>query len=68
MTHAVDHQLTYIRTLDETVKRSTVDIADLAETLRDSVRKFSLHLNRVDADLLDTQAALEKQAKYSAAI
>jgi len=68
MTHAVDHQLTYIRTLDETVKRSTVDIADLAETLRDSVRKFSLHLNRVDADLLDMQAALEKQAKYSAAI
>jgi len=68
MTHVVDHQLTYIRKLDETIKQSTVDIADLAETLRDSIRNFSLHLNRVDADLLDTQAALKKQAKYSAAI
>ena len=45
-----------------------MDIADLAEMLRDSVRNFSLHLNRVEADLIDTQAALEKQAKYSAAI
>jgi len=33
-----------------------------------TIRNFSLHLNRVDADLLDAQAALEKQAKYSAAI
>ena len=68
MTHAVNHQLTYIRTLDETVKQSTVDIADLAETLRDSICNFSLQLNRVEADLLDTQAAIEKQTKYSAAI
>ena len=68
MTHAIGHQLTYIHTLDETIKQSTVDIADLAETLRDSVRNFSLHFNSVEADLIDTQAALEKQAKYSAAI
>ena len=26
MTHAVDHQLTYIGTLDETIKQSTVDV------------------------------------------
>ena len=45
-----------------------MDIADLAGTLLDSVRNLSLHLNRVEADLIDTQAALEKQAKYSAAI
>ena len=45
-----------------------MDIADLTQTLRDSIRNFSLQLNRVEADLLDTQAALEKQAKYSAAI
>jgi len=68
MTHAIDHQLTYIRTLDETIRQSTLDIAGLAEKLRDSIRNYSLHFNRVDADLLDTQAALKKQAKYSAAI
>jgi type II secretory pathway component PulM len=68
MTHEVDHQLTYIQTLDEAMKQNTVDIADLTETLCDSVRNFSLQLNRVEADLLDTQAALERQAKFSATI
>jgi len=68
MTHAVHHQLTYIQTLDETIKQSTVDIAELTETLRSSIRNFSLQLNRVEASLLDTQVALEKQAKYSTAI
>jgi len=29
---------------------------------------FSLQFKRVEADLLDTQAALKKQARYSAAI
>jgi len=42
MTHAVDHQLTYIQTLDETIRQSTVDIAELTETLRSSIRNFSL--------------------------
>lgn len=68
MTHAIDHQLTYIKTLDENLKQSTVDIAELTGILRDSIRNFSLGLNRVEADLLDTQAAIVKQAKYSAAI
>jgi hypothetical protein len=68
MTDAVVHQLTYIRALDETIKQTTLDIADLTEALRDSIRNFSLKLNRIEADLLDAQAALEKQARYSAAI
>ena len=68
MTHAVDHQLTYIRTLDEVARQNAMAIADLTMTLRDSIQNFSLHLNRVEADLLDTQVALEKQARYSAAI
>jgi len=68
MTHAVEHQFTYIRTLDESIKQSTLDIVNLTEVIRDSLRNFSLRLNRVEADLLDTQAALEKQAKYRAGI
>jgi len=62
MAHAVDHQLTYIWTLDENIKQNTVDIASVTEVLHDTVRNFSLCLNRVEADLLDTQAGLEKQA------
>jgi len=65
MTHAVDHQLTYIQTLDVVTKQNAKDIADLTETLRDSIRNFSLQLNRVEADLLEI---FKKQAKYSAAI
>ena len=53
MTHAVDHQLTYIRVLDECTRRNAMDITLLTETLRDSLPKFSLQLNRVEADLLD---------------
>ena len=67
MTHAVDHQLTYIRVLDESTRRNAMDITILTETLRDSFYNFSLQLNRDEADLLDTQAALVKQARYSAA-
>ena len=36
--------------------------------MRDPIRNFSLQLNRDEADLLDTQAAIGKQARYSAAI
>ena len=68
MTHAVDHQLRYIQTLYEVTKQNAIDIADLTKILRDSIRSFSLQLNRVEADLLDTQKALKKQARYSAAI
>jgi hypothetical protein len=45
-----------------------MDIADLTKVLRDSIWNLSLNLNKVEADLLDTQAPLEKQARYSAAI
>ena len=36
--------------------------------MRDSIRNISLKLNRVEADLLDTQEAISKQVKFSAAI
>ena len=68
MTHAVDHQLTYIRVLDERTRRNAMDITILTETLRDLLYNFSLQLNGVEADLLDTQTVLVKQARYSAAI
>jgi hypothetical protein len=68
MMHAVEHQMTYIRVLDETVKQNTGDIMELTEVLRDSISNLSLGLNRVEADLLDTQRALEKQVRYSTAI
>jgi hypothetical protein len=68
MMHAVDHQMTYIRVLYETIKQNTMDITELTEVLRDSTSNLSLGLNRVEADLLDTQRALEKQVRYSAAI
>jgi hypothetical protein len=54
--------------LDELTKHNARDIADLTGTLRDSISNFSHQLNRVEADLLNTQAALEKQASFSAAI
>ena len=50
MMHAVDHQLTYIRVLDEGTKQNTKDITVLAETLRDSLYTYSLKLGRVEAD------------------
>jgi len=45
-----------------------MDTVELARALSNSIRNFSLQLIRVEADLLDTQAAIEKQARYSAAI
>jgi hypothetical protein len=68
MLHAAEHQLTYIRTLDEATRQNRKDIVNLARTLRDSIRNYSLSLVRVEVDLLDTQAALKKQIRYSAAI
>jgi hypothetical protein len=66
--HAANYQLTYIRTLDEDTGQNVKDIANLTGTLHDSIRNSSLHLNSIEADLLGTQAALEKQVRYSAAI
>jgi hypothetical protein len=66
--HSADHQLTYLRTLDEGTKQTVKDTTDSARTLWDSIRNFSLQLNRVEADLLDTQATIEKQISYSTAI
>jgi hypothetical protein len=68
MVHATDHQLTYIRTLDEMTKQNMMDTVELARTLRETIHNFSLQFNRVKVDLLDTQAAIKKQARYSAAI
>ena len=42
VTHAVEHQLTYIQTLDAIARQNAQDIAELAGALRDSIRNFSL--------------------------
>jgi hypothetical protein len=68
MTHAVDHQLTYIRTLDEVTKQNAQDIANLTGTLRDVLKTYSVDLNRVEADLYDTQNVLIRQVRFTAAI
>jgi hypothetical protein len=49
-------------------KQDVKNTAELTRALRDSIRNISLQLNRVEADLLDTQVAMEKQMRYSAAI
>jgi len=68
MVHAADHQITYFRTLDEVTEQNVKDTTDLARTFQDSIRNFLLQLHIVEADLLDRQAAIEKQISYSAAI
>jgi hypothetical protein len=68
MVHAEDQQLTYLRTLDEMVKQNTKDTIDLPRVLRDSIKNFTLQLHEDEADLLDSQAAIHKQVRYSAAI
>jgi len=45
--HAVDNQLTYIRTLDDTTRQNAEDIAKLAKTLRSSMEGLSTQYNRV---------------------
>jgi hypothetical protein len=66
--HAAEQQFTYIRTLDEMTKQNVRNTFELTRALRDSIKNISLQLNRVEADLLDTQVAMEKQMRYSAAI
>jgi hypothetical protein len=61
MVHAADHQLTYFHTLDEATKQNVKDTTDSATNLRDSIRNFSLQPHIMEADLLDTQPAIEKQ-------
>jgi hypothetical protein len=68
MIHAAEQQLTYIRTLDEVTKQNVKNTVELTRALRDSIRNVSLKLNRVEAHLLDTQEAISKKVKYSAAI
>jgi hypothetical protein len=68
MAHAIEHQMTYIHALEEATRHNAMDIVSLTKVLRDSVCNLSLNLNRVETDLIDTQVALEKQARYSAAI
>ena len=40
--HAAEHQLTYIRTLDEMTRQNIMDTVELARALRDSVHNISL--------------------------
>lgn len=40
MVRAADYQLTYLRTLNETTKRNTMDTIELARMLRDSIGNF----------------------------
>ena len=68
MVHAADQQLTYMRAVDEVTKQNNKDTIDLARALRDSIRNFSVQLNKGKADLLDIQAVIKKQVRYSAAI
>jgi hypothetical protein len=41
------------------------DTVELAKTVTHSTRNLPLQLNRVEADLLDTQEAIKKQVKYN---
>ena len=66
--HSTEQQLTYFRSLVDNTRQNTKDIIDLAKTLHDSIRNFSLQSHRTDTNLEDTQKMLEKQMRYSAAI
>jgi len=59
--------VTYIRALDESTRKNAMDITVLTETLRNALYNLSLQVNRVEMVLLDTQAALIKQVRCSAA-
>ena len=60
--------MTYLHTLYKVSKQNTKDRVDLATVLSDSIRNFFLQLGRNEADVLHTQAAIEKQVRYSAEI
>jgi hypothetical protein len=66
--HAAEQQLTYIRALNEMTKQNVKNTVELTRSLRDSIRSILFQLNRVEACLLDTQVAMEKQVRYSVAI
>jgi hypothetical protein len=51
-----------------TYKKNAEDIIGLAEALRENIYGFSLVVNKVEANLLDTQAIIERETRYSAAI
>ncbi len=68
VTHAADQQVTYLRTLGDMTWQNARDTIDLARALRDSIKNFSLQMQRDEADLLDTQDAIEKQVRYSSVI
>jgi hypothetical protein len=55
LVHAAEQQLTYLRTLDEATKANAKTTLELAKTLRDSIKNFSLGLGRVGADLIDVR-------------
>ena len=68
VTHAADHQGTYLRTLGDMTKQNIRDAIDLARALLDSIKNFSQQMHRDESDLLDTQGAIEKQVRYSSAM
>jgi hypothetical protein len=58
----------YLSTLDKSTKQNARDTVEFAKVLRDSIQNFSLRLPRDEAELQDTQVAIEKQVRYSTAI
>jgi len=45
------------------IKQNVKNTVGLTRALRDFIRNISLQLNRVKADLFDTQVAMEKQMR-----
>jgi len=43
------------------IKQNVKNAVELTRALRDSIRNISLQLNRVEADLLDTQVAMKNK-------
>jgi hypothetical protein len=60
--------MTYLHTSDEATRANAKAALDLGRALRDSIKNISLELGRSEADIIDVQIAIEKQAKHSTAI
>lgn len=66
--HVEEHQLTWIKTLDQETHLNAQNTIKLAEVLRDSISNFSIGLSRVQTDVRDVQQLIKKQTTYSAMI
>jgi hypothetical protein len=67
MTYASEHQLTYIRTLDEMTRQNAKDIVEVARAVRDSIRDVSIQAIRSEEGMADLRGAFEKHVQFSAA-